>query len=174
MNQSPTSLDRLHDLALPPEVSWWPLAPGWYVVILLVLALLLAAAFRAVRHWRANAYRRAALRELASLESPAAISELLRRMALAIAPRSVIAEMTCTAWLDWLAAQGTEPLPEAVRTQLTVGVYGRTAAGGDLDALRKFASRWITNHQPVAAEPADDQRIKPCPKSIEPPSRLPC
>ena len=94
--------------------------------------------------WRANAYRRAALRELKSLEHPAAIAELLRRTALAIAPRPVIAEMTGAAWLDWLAAQFSEPMPDTVRTQLTAGVYGRPAASRELSALRDYAARWIT------------------------------
>jgi len=28
----PTSLENLYDIAMPPPIPWWPLAPGWYVV----------------------------------------------------------------------------------------------------------------------------------------------
>jgi hypothetical protein len=146
MNDSATSLDRLHDLALPPAVPWWPLAPGWYVVLALLIIILIFLSIRFVSRYRANAYRRAAARELAALENPAAIAELLRRTALAIAPRPVIAEKTGTAWLDWLASQCPEAMPESVRTQLTAGVYGRIA-GDELGALRDYAARWIAFHQ---------------------------
>ncbi len=148
MNDS-TSLDRLHDLALPPEVPWWPLAPGWYVVIALILVLLTLTIFRAVRRSQANAYRRAALHELKSLETPAAIAELLRRTALAIAPRPVIAELIGPAWPDWLAARCPEPMPEIVRTQLTAGIYQAPSANPDLAPLKTYATRWITRHHPL-------------------------
>jgi hypothetical protein len=147
MNDSATSLDRLHDLALPPEVSWWPLAPAWHAVIALLLVVAAWMARRVWRHWQSNAYRRDALSELKSLEDPAAIAGLLRRTALAIAPRPEIAEMTGSAWLDWLAAQTSEAIPDAVRTQLTAGVYGRPAANQELNALRDYAARWISRHR---------------------------
>jgi len=156
MNESATSLDRLHDLVLPPAVMWWPLAPGWYAVM--ALALLTAAwmMIRAWKRWQSNAYRREALRELASLESSAAIAELLRRTALAIAPRSVIAEKTGTTWLDWLAAHFPGPMPEIVRSQLSAGVYGPPAASDELSPLRDYATRWITSHQrPLLLTPDD-------------------
>lgn len=147
MNEAATSLDHLHDLALPPEVSWWPLAPGWYFVILLVVALILVFLHRTWKNWRANAYRRAALRELASAQDTSTIAELLRRTALAMAPRAVVAELTGETWLDWLAQQYHEPLPDTVRVQLTRGVYGRPAADNADTELREFAARWIAHHQ---------------------------
>jgi len=148
MNDSAASLDRLHDLALPPQVSWWPPAPGWYVVIALALAAAAWLAFRAWKHWRSNAYRRAALKELKSLDTPAAIAELLRRTALAVSPRSSVAEKSGSAWLDWLAAQLHEPMPESVRVQLTTGVYARPCTTPDLTHLRAYATRWITVTNP--------------------------
>lgn len=147
----PASLDRLHDIALPPEVPWWPLAPGLYAVIALVLAAAVWLSCRAWKQWRSNAYRRAALQELKSLQTTAAIAELLRRTALAIAPRHVVAEMTGSAWLDWLARQCGLPLTENLREQLTAGVYGRSMKDGDLSGLREYATRWITQHKAVAA-----------------------
>jgi hypothetical protein len=148
MNDSAASLDRLHDLALPPQVSWWPPAPGWYVVIALALIATAWLALRLLRRWQANAYRRAALHELKSLDTPAAIAELLRRTALAVSPRSSVAEKSGSAWLDWLAAQLHEPMPESVRVQLTTGVYARPSTTPDLTHLRAYATRWITVTNP--------------------------
>ncbi len=33
MNADPTSLANLRDLAEPSPVPWWPLAPGWWVLL---------------------------------------------------------------------------------------------------------------------------------------------
>lgn len=152
MTNDPASLDRLHDLALPPEVPWWPLAPGWYVLIALTFAAAAWFAFRTWKHWRSNAYRRAALQELKSLDTPVAIAELLRRTALAIAPRTVIAELTSPAWPDWLAQQCPEPMPESVRTQLTAGIYQAPSNNPDLAPLKTYATRWITRHLPLITD----------------------
>ena len=74
------------------------------------------------------------------------MAELLRRTALAIAPRPTVAQKTGSAWLDWLARQSPEPLTETVRLQLTAGVYGRPDAHQDFSALRDYAARWISSH----------------------------
>ena len=123
-----TSLDGLNDLALPPDVSWWPLAPGWYVVSALLVPILVVIVARLVSRRRAQAYRRAALRALRSIEDVAGIAVLLRRTALAFAPREAIAEKTGAAWLNWLAARCPDPMPDTVREMLTAGVYGRGQA----------------------------------------------
>ena len=153
MNDSVISLDRLHDIVLPPEVPWWPIAPGWYVVLGILLVLGLVLAHRAWKRHRANAYRRAALRELAVAQDVPSVAELLRRTALAVAPREDIAEMTGIAWLDWLSAQSPEAVPDAMREQLTTGVYDRRRPDHELTALREFAARWIAHHRsPLTTE----------------------
>lgn len=147
MNEAATSLDLLHDLVAPPDVAWWPPAPGWYVVIAILLLGGILVLARLVSRYRADAYRRAALLELASLEDPASIAELLRRTAMAVAPRATVVQLKGSAWLDWLARNCPEPLPEALRAQLTTGVYGRPDANNDFNALREYAARWIRGHR---------------------------
>lgn len=147
MNESAASLDRLHDLTLPPPVPWWPPAPGWYVVAGFVALVLLIVAQRGWAAWRARAYRREALRELRAADQAATIAALLRRTALAVVPRSVVAGKSGEAWLDWLSAHGPEPMPETVRSQLGSGLYGPDSRARDLAALRDYAARWISHHR---------------------------
>jgi hypothetical protein len=103
----------LRDLHLPEPVGWWPLAPGWWILLLLVTALLAYGLLLAYRRWRHNAARRHALRELARYEADylqhrnpvllgKQLSQLLRRGMLAYAPRDEVAGLTGDAWLDWL------------------------------------------------------------------------
>ena len=103
----------LRDLHLPDPVGWWPLAPGWWVVLALLAAGLVWLAWRWYRAWQFEAPRRHALRELARIEAEylehrnpvelgKALSELLRRGMLAYAPRADMAGLTGEAWLAWL------------------------------------------------------------------------
>src|SRR6056297_2944620 len=131
MNEVPR-LDQLHDIVVPPRVAWWPPAPGWYVVLVIAFCVAGWLLARGGLRWRRNAYRRAAMKALMSADSPAAISEVLRRTALAIAPRPVVANQTGDAWPQWLSEHCAQPLPEAARRQLAGDVYNPKQTSTDL------------------------------------------
>lgn len=103
----------LRDLHLPDAIGWWPLAPGWWGVIVLVAIVLAYVSRRAYLRWQFNAPRRFAMRELARYEAKylehrnpvtlgKQLSELLRRGMLAYAPRDEVAGLTGDQWLAWL------------------------------------------------------------------------
>lgn len=103
----------LRDLHLPEMIGWWPLAPGWWFLIVLAVAGLGYLLYRVFARWRRNAARRIALRELARIQSEykhgvdeislaIELSELLRRTMLAYAPRHEVAGLTGERWLRWL------------------------------------------------------------------------
>jgi hypothetical protein len=103
----------LRDLHLPEPIGWWPLAPGWWLVIALVLIGIGWLLLRAWRRYQFHAPRRYAIRALAAVEveylarrNPVTLgqqlSELLRRTMLAYAPRHEVAGLTGDAWLEWL------------------------------------------------------------------------
>lgn len=150
MKADPTSLDRLHDLVLPPPVPWWPLAPGWYVLLVLLGLAVVWLSWRYWRRWRANAYRREALLQLRQLQDGPAIAELLRRTALAVAPRAEIAAKTGSAWADWLASLSPAAMAPEVHQLLSIGVYGRPGGEQDVSQLHDYAARWIAGHHIVS------------------------
>ena len=103
----------LRDLHLPEAIGWWPLAPGWWIMLLLVAGALVYLLWRAYKRRQQNAPRRYALRELSRFEAEylehrnpvtlgKQLSELLRRGMLAYAPRERVAGLTGEAWLQWL------------------------------------------------------------------------
>lgn len=148
-----TSLDLLHDLSMPQEFGWWPPAPGWYVVILVIITAIAIWLFQAFARYRAGAYRRAALRELESLHDQASIAELLRRTALVVTPRSVIADLTGGQWLEWLESCSSSPMPDSVKAQLIQGVYQQTDQRDDLQQLKLYAAYWISSHRTSLKQP---------------------
>lgn len=111
----------LRDLHLPEMIGWWPLAPGWWFLIVLAVAGLGYLLYQSFAKWRRNALRRVALRELARIQADfkqgvdetslaIELSELLRRTMLAYAPRTEVAGLTGPSWLEWLD-QGLEDKP---------------------------------------------------------------
>lgn len=61
-------LDQLIDVYEPPAVSWWPLAPGWWFLILLTVIALVVAITLALKKYRQNEWRREALKALKSIQ----------------------------------------------------------------------------------------------------------
>ena len=103
----------LRDLHLPDAIGWWPLAPGWWIVSLLVAVGIVLLLRNALRRRSQGAARRHALRQLEHYKrayvdhgNPVTlgkeVSELLRRTMLAYAPRADVAGLTGNAWLEWL------------------------------------------------------------------------
>ncbi|EMB13270.1 DUF4381 domain-containing protein [Rhodopirellula europaea] len=159
MNTSdPTSLDRLNDIVVPAPVSWWPLAPGWYVLLAGLLAAITWLVWKNWRTWKSNAYRREAIHELESANTAGAISGLLRRTALKTHSRSELAQMTGDRWPEWLFQQlpheSTSTISPIVREQLATAAY-RDTDTPSLDELRAFAAVWITQHSSASPNSAD-------------------
>lgn len=63
MNQ----LAQLVEITAPDPISWWPLAPGWYLVLLVLLIIVLFVAWRQRKAWLSNQYRRNAIFETQKL-----------------------------------------------------------------------------------------------------------
>jgi hypothetical protein len=103
----------LRDLHLPEPVSWWPPAPGWWILLLVLAGLVAYGLNHAYRRRMRNAARRTALQKLARYQAEYVehrnpvvlgkqLSQLLRRGMLAYAPRAEVAGLTGDAWLQWL------------------------------------------------------------------------
>lgn len=146
MKDAAASLDRLHGLEPPPEISWWPLAPGWYAVGAFLFCAVALLCFWSWKKWRANAYRRVALRELELASDTRSVAEVLRRVGLMIAPRSTIAALSGRDWVEWLSKRGDEPMPGDVRNQLLLGVYDPGVTASDCEPLKSYARQWISSH----------------------------
>ncbi|MFC3909801.1 DUF4381 domain-containing protein [Legionella dresdenensis] len=148
-------LAQLRDIHIPQPVGWWPLAPGWYVLIILLVLGLTAIIIWACRKHRQGRARREALKMLADYyqqylqqqQKPAAISarisELLRRVALAHFPRSNVAGLQGEAWIEFLNQTGKNINFNAVRDNLLLLPYQNAVDTVNLKPLFTRAEAWI-------------------------------
>jgi len=58
----------IDEIVIPDAIPWWPSAPAWKVLGVMLILLLMAQAIRWAKHWWRNRYRREALRQLEQLQ----------------------------------------------------------------------------------------------------------
>lgn len=162
LQQDPASLEILHDIIVPGASPWWPPAPGWYVLVGLLLIGTILMAARAVQSWRSNRYRTAALKELSELRqnsgiaskpgTVAALNQILKRAALVAWPREQVSALSGTDWIDFLngSAAGirfTSEQTEALRNVAYSRRISENLTSDQLNQLFETAERWIRRHQ---------------------------
>ncbi|WP_121061621.1 DUF4381 domain-containing protein [Chachezhania antarctica] len=148
-------IDSLVDPVPPPPVSMMPQTWGWAVLAGLLVLLIAVLVWRAVARHRANAYRRAALAELAAVQTTAGLATLLRRTALAVYPRTQVAGLLGPDWTGFL--DHTAPKAFETSAQEELRALYRDEAAVPSQQLREAAARWIETHRVDLAENPDGE-----------------
>ena len=107
-------LEQLHDIEGLDPISGWPLAIGWWVVIIVAALLMVLSvcyvAYRLayLRSWKNDTNRKlyaleTNLSDANARETVITLSEYIRRIAIKRFSRSECASLTGVAWLQWLS-----------------------------------------------------------------------
>jgi hypothetical protein len=150
-------LADLHPLRLPAEISWWPLAPGWWLVICAVALLLAALAYWWHKYRQRTAYRRAALDQLTKIntleEQDAWLTQtnaLLKSVAVYAFPARDIAALSGGPWLAFLNGScGSSKHGTLFPESFASAVYSPVPAALKKDQLQQASRHWITQHRSV-------------------------
>ena len=140
MNEA--SLSNLRDIVLQAEPGLWPVAPGMWLLLSVLLSLLVWVLWTQYDRRKRNAYRRAGLVLLPEVQTIYELSVLLKRVALAAFPREQVASLHGDAWVAFLR----ETCP-------AVDLSGLLSSDVEQDAgndLKQMAAIWIRSHQAVA------------------------
>lgn len=153
----PDPLAQLRPNVLPDLIGFWPPAPGWWVVAVLLLAVIGTASLWLYRLWRKNRYRKLALKQVDELfnawlqhqdERRFAhdCNRLLKKVALHAYPKQDIAALSGTNWLEFLAETGNN--------NDFLGVPGEALGDQrfspdwtpDTSTLKSLTLNWIRKH----------------------------
>jgi len=108
-------LAQLRGIHLPEPIGFWPPAPGWWMVVGFIVAAVVTTAVVVARRRRSLA--RHALREVARVEAAhagvqdtaAALSELMRRVAIQRFGAERVAALSGAEWERFLVGSGPPP-----------------------------------------------------------------
>lgn len=156
-------LAALHALREPALIGWWPLAPGWWALIILLLLALSLLAWYCFKRYRGNAYRRMALRQLqdicdsfqsGSIENKTQAkllgntNALLKSVALRTFPQRDIASLSGETWVAFLNdTRGNTSSTTTFPPAFTDAVYQRDIPAIDVQLLFSTSQSWIKRHR---------------------------
>jgi len=145
----------LRDIHLPEPVSWWPPAPGWWILICLAILLLTWIVWlyrRRSQYLKSTTYQAKiqlqVLREDYSNQGDSLklvrdLSALLRRICLSVYPRSESASLTGKEWLAFLdQSVSGEPFLKGSGRVLVDAPYQRNP-DIEADSLLSLCQEWI-------------------------------
>ncbi len=146
---------QLKDIHLPEEPGIWPLAPGWWCVLLLTL-LIAAVLIYLVRKYRQGAAKREALIQLQQIEIQyqkdedsrryySDISKLLRRAAIHTYSREACAGLSGDAWLQFLQSHSTNGgfVDGVGRELVEVQFKPKCIEPADTKAIYQLTEQWL-------------------------------
>lgn len=144
----------LRGIHLPDPVGWWPPAPGWWMLAIIMIATMVIAI-----RWYRNYQRRMAVYYSArheleqvkqryqqshdTLQLSRELSVVLRRVAISIASREQAAGLIGESWLAFLDNVIDKPLFDSdIGRQLLTAPYQPIQAT-DVEALLDICEQWL-------------------------------
>ena len=156
LNQSvaAASLERMHDIIVPDPVGFLPPAPGWYIVFLLLMALLFYLSLQAYSRYKKRQYRRDALQELKryreqNRESALALLALAKRVGIAAYGRKTVAVLSDEEWWEFMQRHSETLIEAPLRDEIRRLLYDERFApdAALFGKIRAVVKSWIETHR---------------------------
>jgi hypothetical protein len=161
MNPAAAAALDLRDIHAAPPPTFWPPAPGWWLLAAVLLVLLVVLTLWALRRYRVYRQNRQIMNELERLTNcyskdnisgyMTKISTLLRRVALRRYARTRVASLTGADWLRFLDETGGDGgFEKGVGQVLEVGPYQSRSSDVPVEALLGLVRQWVKKNLEVA------------------------
>ena len=156
------ALQDFAEIVSPENISWLPQTAGWLWLGLVLLGLALHYAWRALKHWYRNRYRREAIDRLQALagliessELVAEINRVLKITALVAYSREAVAKLSGDDWAQFLNRQCEQPPFNTAQLELLATAAYRGQMAGGQQQLLQASVQWVEQHQTPKPEAKD-------------------
>ena len=144
-------LAQLSDIHLPDNVHNYPIAPGWWLLAVIVLAILVYGIIKLRQYFKARKIQKQALKQLSAASETSVIVALLKWAALQYFPRAHVAHLTGDKFKDFLS----ESLPAKHQESFSTlsgdhfnSTYQSNANEQNVDDLSAAAKLWLNQALP--------------------------
>ncbi|MFK7732177.1 MAG: DUF4381 domain-containing protein [Pseudomonadales bacterium] len=158
------TIQGIDEIVMPPGVSWLPATLAWKILGLILLVVAALMLLRALKNWRANEYRRLAIKKLAVVRDVVRSSDagswhdlsdlatLMKSAALQAYSREDVASLSGDSWLRFLGetskrnsfdTESAEALTKLAYQRHTKLALNRL----DAEKLLDQCERWIRQHK---------------------------
>lgn len=154
-------LSQLRDIHLPPPISWWPLAPGWWILIFAGIFAFIYITRTLIQRYRSNLYRRQALKKLSLIilnsqkrntEKLALIMELLKQAVGSAYQGDHFNSQNNKDFVLFLKNSCSKPCFTEFSNDLEISLYSNQTDQRDnellLETLVDDSKTWLKNHYP--------------------------
>lgn len=162
---TPDALTALKDIHLPPAISWWPPAPGWWILLGFCGFCLWLSLIYCKRRYQAQRPKQEAYQCLEQYKNDyletgdlstayAEINALLKRVSLHYYPRSLVAAKHGEAWIQFLKDTSDKLSFEHIQTDLCAYPYQTMPTTpteqrlATIQPLLLLAKGWIAQQKP--------------------------
>jgi hypothetical protein len=153
-------LSQLRDIKLPAEISLWPLAYGWWFVLIISILLIASGVYAYNRQRKKNKVKRQATKELAiqferyqqhrdKLLFLQQCNEVLKRFCLHKHPEAV--SLSGSSWSQYLNQHSpTNTFNKEQLIALSQGLY-QAQYSYDTEAFYKACQLWLKNNNEITS-----------------------
>ncbi|PQB05579.1 DUF4381 domain-containing protein [Aureitalea marina] len=145
---------------IPPDpVSFWPPQPGWYVVMVVLLALLIWLIVKMMKKYRRNAYRRMGYQQLEDLKSAEVdqasliqLNNLLKAASIEAYSREEVASLSGSKWAEFLSSScKTDPFTPEHKNLISKGSFDQSLIENtkpeSWQILLVSSQKWMKTHR---------------------------
>lgn len=119
----PELLKQLKDVQLPSPISWWPLAPGWYGLLALVIIIALLGLWFYRRHKKRQQRRQRIVQYLQHVNNFSEAMAYIKQVAINCYPDKSVEHLQGDAWINFLASTATLSMSDSLQQQLAQAAY---------------------------------------------------
>jgi hypothetical protein len=156
-------LDQLADIQIPEQVGMWPLAVGYWIVLLIILSIFTLTFYLVRQRNKRLLQRNSSLMALANLDAhdehaATQVHHILKTAAMSYLPSFNVLQLHGSAWQKILNQLYTKPDKAEVcesLAKLAKWQYDQRIALPDNGQLIEHASKWIKYALPPKKEPVD-------------------